>query len=81
MDKLLAFLKEHTPSTHVLALIGAGLVAAYYQVPAFHDIVFGWYGLLPQTAKQLITTAIALYAWYRNSYKPGEPEATEIKQP
>ena len=73
MNKLTDWLKEHTPATHTLAVIGTIVVAAYFQVPAFHDLVFGWYGLLPQTAKQLITTGLALYAWYRNSYKPGEP--------
>ena len=61
------FLADHSITTHSLAVVFAFLFAAYFQVPAFHDLLFRWYGLLPQGGKELVSTGIALWMWYRNS--------------
>jgi hypothetical protein len=70
-DKLVAWYQKHTEVTHALAVAIAFLVGAYFQVPAFHNLVTTYYGMLPQSVKEVVATAIALYGFYRNGYKPG----------
>lgn len=64
-----AWLAKYKISSHTIAAAFALLTAAYFQVPAFHDLVTGIYGHFPQTVKELVATAVALFAWYRNTQK------------
>lgn len=68
-SKIQIWLSKHTSETHWIAGAVAFLVGAYFQVPAFHDVVTHYYGLMPQTAKELVTTAVALIGFYRNGQK------------
>ena len=74
LDKITAWLKKYNITTHSLAAIGAVLVAAYFQVQSFHDLVFNAYGHFPQWLKELITTGIALYMWYRRGKTPPQQQ-------
>lgn len=71
-NKIQTWFKSRDITTHTVAVVMAFLVAAYFQVPEFHDLVFGAYGHFPQWLKELITTGIALYIWYRK----GKPSST-----
>lgn len=68
-DKVKTWFEQHTALTHWIAVAAAFFFGAYFQVPAFHDLVTHYYGLLPQTAKELVATAIALISFYRNGQK------------
>lgn len=70
METVKNFVATHSAATHMAAVVFAFLFAGYFQVPQFHDYVNSLYGLFPQTAKELISTGVALYMWYRNSQKP-----------
>lgn len=70
MDTITKFFEDHSAATHVLAVVGAFLFGAYFQVPAFHDLVTHYYGLLPQTLKEFVATGVALFMWYRQSNQP-----------
>ena len=65
------FLADHSITAHSVAIFVAFLFGAYFQVPVFHDYVFHLYGLLPQSAKELVATAIALYGWYKKNQTQG----------
>lgn len=69
MDKLKQWYQSHTQLTHYLAAAFTFLIAAFYQVPQFHDLVIQVYGHFPVWGKQLVVTAIALYGFYRNGQK------------
>lgn len=70
MDAIKALVENKSKFTHYAAVGAAFLIAAYYQLPAFHDEVFKLYGYFPQWGKELISTGFVLYAWYRNGQKP-----------
>lgn len=70
MNWLIKQYQAHTQVTHAVAAVITVLVGAYFQVPAFHDLVTHYYGLLPQTVKEFVATGIAVYTWYRNGQKP-----------
>lgn len=70
MNRIKQFLAAHTADTHAIAAVVAFLVGAYFQVAQFHDLMVNLYGKLPQTGKEMITTAAALYMWYRKDQKP-----------
>lgn len=72
-SKIEAWLAQFSITTHTVAIVFMFLFAAYFNVPQFHDLVFHLYGLLPQWAKDLTATAIALYMWYRK----GQPQTTK----
>lgn len=69
METIKTFITENSAFTHTVAVVFAFLFGAYFQVPAFHDMVTHYYGLLPQTAKELTATAVALIMWYRSGQK------------
>ena len=69
MDKIKSWYQSHTQLTHYAAAVITFLIAAFYQVPQFHDLVMQAYGVFPHWAKQLVVTAIALYGFYRNGQK------------
>ncbi len=61
--------EKHTQVTHFVALVVAGLVAAYNGYPPFHALVQQEYGHVPVWAKTLIATVGWLYTWYRSGVK------------
>lgn len=65
MDKLKQWLAAHSITTHSIAIGIAALMTAYEDVPVFHDYVQSIYVHLPMGTHNLLTAAIALYAWYR----------------
>jgi len=69
LTKVQAFLAKYSISTHSIAMFLAAVAAAYYEVPEFHNAVYGLYGHFPQWAKTVVTVSLALYMWYRNGQK------------
>jgi hypothetical protein len=69
LDKLKQFYATHKVSTHTIAVLFLAATAAYKEVPAFHDAVTAVYLHLPSKVQTVITTGLALYAWYRNGQK------------
>lgn len=70
MGSIIQWYQKHTGVTHALAGVITFLMTAYFQLPAFHDFVTKYYGMLPQSAKQIVAMLIVLYGFYRQSYKP-----------
>lgn len=56
---------------HVVAAIFAAAMVAYASVPAFQSLVLQIHAALPGWMQELLTTALALYAWYRTQ-KPNK---------
>ena len=54
---------------HVMAAVFASLMLAYAAVPQFHALVLQIHALLPGWSQELLTTGLALYAWYRTTNK------------
>lgn len=50
---------------HVMAAIFTSLMVAYAAVPQFHTLVLQIHQALPAWLQELVTTALALYAWYK----------------
>lgn len=64
-ERIKKWLADHSITTHSVAVVFALATTAYFEVPQFHDLVFGAYGHLPQSLKAAVTAGIALYGWYR----------------
>jgi hypothetical protein len=72
MASLKTFLEKYSISTHTLASGFATLVLLYAAVPAFHDLVFKVYSLMPSWAHEVVTALLAVYAFYHGAQKPSE---------
>jgi len=68
MNWLKQFYTSHTNISHTVMAIVLVLIGAYSQVPQFHDLVNYYFGLCPQSVKQLIISVIAVIAWYKNTH-------------
>jgi hypothetical protein len=64
------FYQKYSGFTHSIAAVFASLIVAYNAVPEFHQFVQNVYNTLSKPDQAVITTAIALYIWYRNGQKP-----------
>jgi len=69
MGKLKSWFDSNTSLTHYVAVAIVFLIGAYYNVPAFHQLVVDIYANLPGWGKELATAIVALYLWYRNGQK------------
>ncbi len=58
---------------HVAAAMFASAMAAYAFVPQFHTLVLQVHSMLPAWLQELVTTALALYAWYKSNHKVVTP--------
>lgn len=65
LEKINTFLKAHSITTHSIAVLIAGTVTAYDEVPQFHAWAQSFYHALPQSVATTIMVAAAVYAWYR----------------
>ena len=65
MNIIKNWLSLYNITTHSVAAVLAFLVGAYFSVPEFHALVLQIYTAIPTWAQELLTTGIALYAWYR----------------
>lgn len=72
LAKIKTFLAAHSITTHSVAVLIAGTVTAYDEVPQFHAWAQSAYHALPQSVATAVTVAAALYAWYRKG---------QVKQP
>ena len=70
MDKIKQWLASHSITTHTVAVIAAGAIAAYQDVPAFHDFVLSVYAHIPNGLHNAVTAGIAVYMWYRRGQQP-----------
>lgn len=70
MNAIIAWFKEKGGVSHVFAGAFASLMLAYAVVPPFKQSVNHIHAMLPGWAQELATSALALYAWYRNNSKP-----------
>ena len=68
MKWLINFYKTHTGVSHTIAFVVLILIGAYNQVPQFHDLVNYYFGLCPQSVKQIIISTIAVMVWYTNTW-------------
>lgn len=69
MNPLEKFWANYPVAAHALAGILASLIAAYGEVPVFHDFVNQLYHALPAHAQTVATVAIALLLWYKQNRK------------
>lgn len=69
MNAIAAWFKSKGGLAHVLAGAFAFLMLAYAGVPSFHALVLKVHALLPGWSQELMTTAIALWAFYKNWLK------------
>ena len=51
---------------HAIALVFASLMVAYSVVPPFHDLVNQAHQAMPGWLQELVTTVVALIAFYKN---------------
>lgn len=63
------FYQKYSGITHGIAAVIASLIVAYNAVPQFHQFIQNVYNTLSKPDQAVITTAIALYIWYRNGEK------------
>lgn len=55
--------------SHVAFAVFTTLMLAYTTNPQFHAYVLQLHAMMPAWAQELITEALAFYAWYRNNNK------------
>ena len=67
INRVASFVASKGGFSHVVAVVFAGAVLAYAQVPAFHALVLQVYAALPAWLEQWILAGVGLYAWYRTS--------------
>ncbi len=70
LEKIKTWFASHDITTHTVAVLFAIAMAAYTEVPQFHDLVLSVYNAIPLHGQNLIATALALYAWYRRGQNP-----------
>lgn len=70
VDKLLAFLAKHKISTHMIAVVMAGVIVLYKTDADFRGLVVTIQHHLPGWVTTLAVAGWSFYSWYRNSQKP-----------
>ena len=71
MENIKNWLASYNVTTHSVIVVLAFLIAGFYAVPPFHDLVVEVYNALPGWVEKVLLAAFALYAWYRK----GQPAA------
>lgn len=66
-NSIVAWFKSKGGFAHVLAVVFVFLMAAYAAVPEFHVLVLQVHALLPGWVQELVTTGLALWAWYKTT--------------
>ena len=67
INRFASFVASKGGFSHVVAVVFAGAVLGYAQVPAFHALVLQVYAALPAWLEQWVLAGVGLYAWYRTS--------------
>jgi hypothetical protein len=67
INRVASFVASKGGFSHVMAVLFAGAVLAYAQVPSFHALVQQVYAALPAWLEQWVLAGVGLYAWYRTS--------------
>lgn len=72
LQSIAQWFKSKGGFAHVAAAIFTAAMLAYAAVPDFHALVLQIHQALPAWLQELVTTALALYAWYKTTdAKPG----------
>lgn len=66
---------------HVMAAVFASLMLAYASVPSFHALVLQLHQSLPGWVQEVVTTGLALYAWYKTQQSDNKPLNLSSKVP
>jgi uncharacterized membrane protein len=66
IEQIKAWIAQKGGWTHALALIFTSLMVAYSAVPQFHDLVNQIHQVMPGWLEELLTTVLALIAFYKN---------------
>ena len=69
-EKISEWIKSHNGVTHIVAVGIATIVTLYENVPQFHDFLISIYTAIPHGFQTVVTTAIAVYMWYRRGSDP-----------
>jgi hypothetical protein len=91
INRVASFIASKGGFSHIVAVLFAGALLAYANVPAFHTLVQHAYASLPAWAEEWVMAIIGLYAWYRTSNSPAgtlararaikdSPDAPTVKQ-
>ena len=67
INRVASFVASKGGWSHFFAVVFAGAVLGYAQVPAFHALVLQVYAALPAWLEQWVLAGVGLYAWYRTS--------------
>ena|ERR1035437_4053801 len=70
INRVASFIASKGGFSHVMALLFAGAVLAYANVPAFHTLAQHAYAALPSWVEEIATAVIGVYVWYRTSNSP-----------
>jgi hypothetical protein len=82
LQTIASWFKSKGGFAHVAAAVFASLMLAYAAVPSFHALVLQVHQSLPGWLQELVTTGLALYAWYKsNGTKPAAPINTSSTIP
>lgn len=74
MNTLKAFFAKYSITTHSLVAFTFAVIAAYNQVPQFHDYVLALYTHAPLWLRHLVETVIAVVMWYWRGRAEWTPE-------
>lgn len=75
MNTIKAWLANKNVSAHTIAVVVAGAVGAYYQVPAFHALALQTWGAIPQTLREVATAATGVVMIYWNPLSNGQQKS------
>jgi hypothetical protein len=70
INRVASFVASKGGWSHFFAVVFAGAVLGYAQVPAFHALVLQVYAALPSWVEEIATAVIGVYVWYRTSNSP-----------
>ena len=70
INRVASFIASKGGFSHIVAVLFAGAILAYAQVPAFHGLVLHVYAALPAYDEEVVLATVGMYAWYRTSNSP-----------
>ena len=70
INRAASFIASKGGFSHIVAVLFAGALLAYANVPAFHALAQHAYAALPASVEEVVLAIIGLYAWYRTSNSP-----------
>jgi hypothetical protein len=70
INRVASFVASKGGFSHVMAVLFAGAVLAYAQVPSFRTLAQHVYAALPSWVEEIATAVIGVYVWYRTSNSP-----------